>query len=287
MKKRNYKKIYLIIISLIILSSATAVFAIEYTKLEPNAFAGFNPTPSDNSLGSFLANVFNLGIAAAVVLSLVMIIWGGIEYMTTDSWNGKEDGKTKIQEALEGLGLALISYLILFTINPCLVIWNGKSDVCSKANTFLFPPEAPAATNSATNTGLVDVKTLGLTCKNDCLLNKTFAENLSVALRNQGAQITEGSISTADHNSSCHSSGQGLCADINLIATAADPNKKDPNRVASLYNSLVSNGFSGNKIVYEVRPPGNCNQYITAGVKAEDCVVNPDVTANSFHVNAK
>ena len=100
---------------------------------------------------TLLGYVFNFGLAIAVVLALVMIIWGGIEYMTTDSWEGKNDGKTRIQNALYGLGLALASYLILYTINPCLVQFVPTPGGCTSTNTFLNPP-APSTTNTSNAT---------------------------------------------------------------------------------------------------------------------------------------
>ncbi len=139
MKNTKSQKIYAIIISIIILFSATSVFAVsEYTPLVPNAFPGITITPK-TSLTQFLGTVFSFGIAIAVVLALVMIIWGGIMYMTTDSWTGKEEGKDKIINALSGLGLALVSYLILYTINPCLVDFVGNKG-CDTPNTFLNTP---------------------------------------------------------------------------------------------------------------------------------------------------
>jgi hypothetical protein len=106
-----------------------------YTPLEPNAFnengigltSGNSPIHTD--LGTFLSDLFDFGIAIAVALSVVMISWGGILYMTTDSWMGKEDGKKKIQDALYGLALALVSWLILYTINPALVDFTGNKIV--------------------------------------------------------------------------------------------------------------------------------------------------------------
>ena len=94
---------------------------LEYIPLEPNAFPGVSTTGSDGDIGTFLGQIFNFGIAAAVVLALLEIIWGGVEYMTTDSWYTKGDGKDRIYNAIIGLGIALISYLLLYTINPDLV----------------------------------------------------------------------------------------------------------------------------------------------------------------------
>ncbi len=120
-----------IILSLIILLSVFAGFAMaaEYATLEPSfwkdAGIGGEKIQSDN-LGNFLSKTFNFGIAIAVALSVIMIIIGGIQYMTTDSWNKKEEGKERIRNALYGLGLALVSWLILYTINPNLVDFTNN-----------------------------------------------------------------------------------------------------------------------------------------------------------------
>ena len=110
-----------------------------YVPVEPAAFIGVGVTNSITSLSDFLTQVFNFGIAIAVTLAFIMMVWGGIEYMTTDSWEGKDNGKKRIGDALWGLGLALVSYTILWTINPCLVDFAGlgKGVGCNTANTFL------------------------------------------------------------------------------------------------------------------------------------------------------
>lgn len=139
---KKFLKICLVTIILIFISSAISVFAATtadttYIPLEKNAFSGMTSAASGDLI-PFLSDVFNFGIAVAVALALIMIIWGGIEYMTSDAWQNKDNGKKRIQDALWGLGLALVSYLILFTINPCLVVFTNK-DGCT-ANTFLTQP---------------------------------------------------------------------------------------------------------------------------------------------------
>ena len=62
--------------------------------------------------------MFKFLIAIAGVLAVIMIVIGGVEYMSTDAVYGKSEGKNKITRALGGLLLALISWLILNTINP-------------------------------------------------------------------------------------------------------------------------------------------------------------------------
>ena len=91
-------------------------------------------------LTTFLGDLFDFGLAIAVALSVIMISWGGILYMTTDSWLGKEDGKEKIKNALYGLALALVCWLILYTINPCLVYFGGGGG-CNQPNQIVATPE--------------------------------------------------------------------------------------------------------------------------------------------------
>lgn len=136
MKIKLYK-IILLILSISLFSST--VLAVDYVTLEPGLWSCLYSTDancvnndsgsviSTTDLGDFLNKVFNFGIAVAVALSIIMISVGGVQYMTTDSWNKKEEGKERIKNALYGLALALVSWLILFTINPCLVTFTGTT----------------------------------------------------------------------------------------------------------------------------------------------------------------
>ncbi len=71
-----------------------------------------------SGLATFLNYAFTITIGLVGILAVLMIIWGGVQYVSTDAWSGKEDGKKKIQAALGGLILALSTYLILNTIDP-------------------------------------------------------------------------------------------------------------------------------------------------------------------------
>ncbi len=87
-----------------------------YCALEPNAFGEVAVTTT--SLGAFLSQAFQFGLAIAAALAVIMIVWGGVEIMLSETPFGKSNGKEKIWGAIWGLGLALISWLILYTINP-------------------------------------------------------------------------------------------------------------------------------------------------------------------------
>lgn len=74
------------------------------------------------SAGSYLASIYQTGIAIAGVLAVLMIVVGGVQYISSGiSPSAKEDAKSRITSALLGLLLALISWIILNTINPTLL----------------------------------------------------------------------------------------------------------------------------------------------------------------------
>ena len=117
--------------------SSTFVFAanVEYKQLEPNAF-GKEGVDTTNLTG-LIGAAFKIGLGIAVVLTIVMIIFGGIQYMTTESFSGKGDARKRITDALIGLGLALVSYLLLYIINPCLVDFTAEKG-CEEKNKLLI-----------------------------------------------------------------------------------------------------------------------------------------------------
>ena len=84
--------------------------------------------------GYYINGLLTLGIGLATVLAVLMITIGGFQYITTDSFMQKSEGKKKIQDSLMGLGLILVSYLLLGTINSDLLkIRFGLSPISLKA----------------------------------------------------------------------------------------------------------------------------------------------------------
>lgn len=83
------------------------------TKLDPKT----NPCP----FGNYLNIIIKVIIGFSAVLAMVMIVVGGIEYLTSELVSGKEAGRETITNAILGLLIALGAYLILNTINPKLL----------------------------------------------------------------------------------------------------------------------------------------------------------------------
>lgn len=111
----------------VILSSATtSTTDTTYTPLAslPGVDTTIDTQSSDSNpcpFGNYLNIIIKLVIGFAAVMAMVMIVMGGIEYMTSELVSSKEAGKERIVHAVLGLLLALGSYLILNTINPQLL----------------------------------------------------------------------------------------------------------------------------------------------------------------------
>jgi hypothetical protein len=78
----------------------------------------------DGTFIGFLRMIFNWSIAIIIALSTIYTVFGAVQYMTTDAISGKDEGKKRMQAAIGGLILALISWLILFSINQNILSTN-------------------------------------------------------------------------------------------------------------------------------------------------------------------
>ena len=106
-------------------TSNTSAKDINYTPLASiPSTNGTGDIGSSPDIGTYFNQMYQLGVGVATALAVLMVIWGGVEYITTDAIGGKEEGKQKVQNAILGLLLALGSYLILQTINPALLNTN-------------------------------------------------------------------------------------------------------------------------------------------------------------------
>jgi len=126
MKSFLNKKISLLVLGIFIYQFSILPLkslALTYQPLEGKAFEGFAPTGA-TQLSVFLNQAFQFGLALAAALSVVMIVWGGVEIMLSESVFSKDDGKKKIKDAIYGLLLALVSWLILYIINPDILIFK-------------------------------------------------------------------------------------------------------------------------------------------------------------------
>ena len=302
MNLKIHKKILPLIMIAIFFFTVSVSMAqtLEYKPISEGALQSIGVSQSDiSNLPVFLGAIYNFGIAAAVVLTVIMMIWGGIEMMVTESFTGKSAAKEKIQNALVGLLMALLSYIILYTINPCFVDFLGTRG-CASKNVLVNPKpittsnqqgQVPSAnlnlatstanwvgpasrTNPAPCTNCVSATSYGLSCKEgerSCGLSRELGSRLSGVLNKHGAWITEANPQTVEHIDSCHWNGSGSCVDLNFTDRS-----EDVTRVKNLYRDVVSAGL---RAIYE---NNNCNTYLDAGVNS--CKLYPTTTAPNFHV---
>jgi hypothetical protein len=90
----------------------------------------FDPAQTDN-LGKYLNIMIKIFIGLCAVLSVVMIVMGGVAYMTSELAHTKEAGKEKITHAVLGLLIALGAYALLNTINPQLLNTNFRQEIAA------------------------------------------------------------------------------------------------------------------------------------------------------------
>lgn len=124
------KKLLLALIFVLVLIPNISFSADTYKLLEPlpcidgvgNCKAGNMQT--EININDYILYVYKFSIGISVFLAIIMIIWGGFLTITSEVPYIKTDGKGKITNALTGLVMVLISYLILATIDPRLVNIN-------------------------------------------------------------------------------------------------------------------------------------------------------------------
>ena len=93
-----------------------------YTLLEP--IMGVTAINTASDLATFFNFLFKMLIGLCSLLAVIMIIIGGIEYLTTEAFTGKSGARERIENAVTGLVLLAAVYLILYTINPNLLRLN-------------------------------------------------------------------------------------------------------------------------------------------------------------------
>lgn len=146
MKKIIFIALILILTPFVVHAETTAPSAVTPPQTHtPSGQGTFYPivpiegiTYSSISFPEYAKRIFNTLIQLGALLSVLMIVYGGFEYMTSAAGITKKDGAEKIRNAVTGLILLLASYLILSVINPCLVtisIFSTDTGPCSAAHT--------------------------------------------------------------------------------------------------------------------------------------------------------
>lgn len=119
------KKIFIIIFLFVV--AATALFAFGGEIFAQQTYTPLSPLPGDGGSiditdpSSYFARMFAIFVGLAAVIAVIMLVICGFQYMTSDAISSKESAKKRCWAAILGLGLILISWIILNTINPNLL----------------------------------------------------------------------------------------------------------------------------------------------------------------------
>ena len=115
--------------------SCTYVLSAPLPDSNGGVMNNFDPS-QNNNIGVYLNLMIKLFIGICAVLAVIMIVMGGIEYMTSELPGLKSDGKGKITNAILGLILALGAWTLLNTINPNIL----NTDLSSLAEVTVTVP---------------------------------------------------------------------------------------------------------------------------------------------------
>jgi len=163
--KKNSPKFLLLIFFVLSFSFfACQIFALE---VEPPELFGLNI--GSGTLPEYVRYVFGVGIIIAVILALIVFAYGTI-YFFLDYAKGKilSEGKEWMKAGVIGLTLSAGAYLILYTINPNLVILrlDGLS-----IPSYLFSPES----SNISGMSVATYKEIPIGSLTESLLSRTMA----------------------------------------------------------------------------------------------------------------
>lgn len=157
----------------------------------------FNPGQA-NALSIYLNIMIKIAIGVAAVLAVVMIVMGGIQYMTSELISSKEEGRHRITNALIGLLIALGAYLILYTINPNLLKTIDVSDTSQLPSATIALTETPPLASDFDSlgsipTGATSLCSQGISTPDGIAVCGSIASNVKALVdlaRSQGLNLS-------------------------------------------------------------------------------------------------
>lgn len=179
---KNLVKI-LIVLNIFLTLSPISVHAQagDYTLLEPSVIEDARDA---KHFETYARAMFSTTLLVAVILAILMFTWGGFEYIAGNIPGSKTDGKQKIWAAIFGLLIALVSWLILNTINPDLV--NFRLDKIGQIGTGGTPGGGEG--NDPVETALANYIPTGAPPANNSTVTPTNCSGC-VSLAEQGATV--------------------------------------------------------------------------------------------------
>ncbi len=124
-----------IIFLLLLFINLIPVFCLAQTYKPMEGIPGFITPGQDVNFPDYLMAIYKFGLWAIGISAVFMIMIGGYMYLTS-AGNNAQTGKAKgiITDAIAGVILALVSYLLLYTINPELVQFKPLNGITSSTS---------------------------------------------------------------------------------------------------------------------------------------------------------
>lgn len=168
---------------------------------ETGKFTTFDPTQK-NPIGAYLNILLRIFIGLCAVLAVVMIVMGGVEYMTSELISGKEAGREKVTGAILGLLLALGAYILLFTINPDLLNTDISMEDANVRVTVDLGGESTTPFQAISSTALQNI---GITCSGSGGASSLSTTAQSFIGRSTYSQSARNTINGTTANVDCSS----------------------------------------------------------------------------------
>ena len=246
-------------------SGSGGIVSSEYSTEPLAPLPGFTGNPN---LGQWLESLFTILIVLAGILAFIMIVVGGLTYLTSESFGGKGQGKSYIINAIVGLILALGAWVILNTINPELAEDLNISIPTVSLDGYEYSAPGVASIGSAcgpkNGIACVDCQPIegGIELKPEVANPphntirsdmRTRLYNLQNSLVSSGVswRITEAFRPTYEqHCSQCHYNG--TCVDANFTSTSPTPQ--------NIQAFVEAAAQAGLRAVYETNSSTTINQ---------------------------
>lgn len=201
----------------------------EYKLLEPLPGITSDSAGTKTNANIYIAGLFNLTLALAVVFAVLRLIYAGITYMTSDAFGTKGAAKKIIEQTLWGLALAISAWVIVAAVikpqEPGAFVFDLSLDAIPlpKDNN---PPISPTGGGTLTQQQVMtQLNAIGI--KTDGPLNVAGLQQVTInelaRLKSQcnSCTIVITSATTGNHAPGTYSHATGYKVDLRSVREGA------------------------------------------------------------------
>ena len=142
---------FILMLAMVIAGSAAPFYGFaaerkQFYEIVP--LQGIDYRDAQLSFSAYVNRIFTISISIGGILAVIMLAYGGIEYMTGVKASDKKSGLDRIRGALVGLLLLLSVVIMLRIINPCILqitVFERNPTDCSPRAAEEAAPDAEGA----------------------------------------------------------------------------------------------------------------------------------------------